>query len=109
MREAVFHDLSDSNDCCDPVQVAATWGAPELGGAMRLGAKIIELFRNPLVWIFFGLFLLVEYWNYQKTKVLDEVCELTGPHNVSALVPKTDREKLDSICLERELGSYENE
>jgi hypothetical protein len=76
---------------------------------MRFGDTIRNSLRNPLAWIFFGLLLLVEYWGYHNAEKLDQVCQLSGPHNLASIAPKTDRDILDSICIEWQLNPYNDE
>jgi hypothetical protein len=55
--------------------------------------------RSPVAWIFFALFVFAEYWSFQESGDIDKLCELTAPHNAAVGDPRTDREKLDSICI----------
>jgi hypothetical protein len=54
--------------------------------------------RNPAAWFLFALFLLVEYWNYQKGTQLDTVCEAVPHANVLPSIPKTPLQKAQAIC-----------
>jgi hypothetical protein len=64
--------------------------------------KIREELRNPVAWIFFALFVFAEYRNFQKGGDIDKFCELTGPHQATVGDPRTDRNKLDAICIAHE-------
>lgn len=78
------------------------------GNKMKLTDWIRDrVLRNPAAWFFFALFLLAEYWNYEKGKQLDRVCELTGPHEAVVAKPTTDREELGNICLSRGHDPFE--
>lgn len=61
--------------------------------------KIAESFeKNPLAWIFFVLFLLAEFWNYQKGVQLDKVCEGFPETTVIHEHPPTPLEEAKNIC-----------
>ena len=62
------------------------------------------LSHNPLAWplaLSVTAFAIAEFGNYERGRDLTRVCELTGPHDVISLHPKTDREEIDSICAAR--------
>jgi hypothetical protein len=61
--------------------------------------RIREECRNPVAWIFFALFVFAEIWSFQKGEDIDKLCELTAPHNATVGDLRTDRQKLDSICI----------
>ena len=64
--------------------------------------RLREELRNPVGWVFLALFVLAEYWNFQKGEDIDKLCELTGPHNATVGDPLTDRDRLDAICVAHE-------
>jgi hypothetical protein len=64
--------------------------------------RIREELRNPVGWVFLALFVLAEYWNFQKGEDIDKLCELTKPHNATVGAARTDRNRLDAICIAHE-------
>lgn len=78
---------------------------------MRRGLQWLKdsFIANPLAWLLFALFLIAEHANYQKGKLLDQVCELTGEHDAAYGNPATDREKLDTICVDRQPDPYDDD
>jgi hypothetical protein len=67
---------------------------------MKLADIRDRALRNPAVWILFVLFLLVGYWNYQKAKDLNRMCELTAEFRDVAN-PTPAQQELTNICLSR--------
>jgi hypothetical protein len=59
------------------------------------------IMTNPVAWFLFVLLVIAEYGNYQRGKELTRVCELSGPHDVFIEHPRTDRQELDNICINR--------
>ncbi len=51
--------------------------------------------------ILFGLFALTEFWNWQRGRTIDRLCELTDGHPMFYAHPATARQELDSICAGR--------
>jgi hypothetical protein len=71
------------------------------GGMIRIKDWISSLLQNPLAWVFFVLFLVAEYWNYEHIKQLDTVCEAVPYADLLPYDPKTDLEKAQVICEDR--------
>lgn len=70
---------------------------------MKLGAKFVASFqRNPVAWILFALLAFAEYRSYERSRQLDRVCELLGPHDVAVGFPGTAKEEIDNICINRQ-------
>jgi hypothetical protein len=67
----------------------------------RIRDWISGLLQNPLAWIFFILFLMAEYWNYERGAQLDTVCEAIPFADILPFNPKTDLEKAQVICDDR--------
>lgn len=61
---------------------------------------------NVVAWLLLAFLLLAVYDNHQKGELVDQVCDLTGPHDTAYDHPVTDREKLDTICFNREPSPY---
>ncbi|MGA7386483.1 MAG: hypothetical protein WBW99_00945 [Pseudolabrys sp.] len=57
-----------------------------------------RILQNPIALIFFVLFLMAEYWNYEKGTQLDTVCEAIPEPIVLHLNPKNAQEKAELIC-----------
>jgi hypothetical protein len=72
------------------------------GDVKHLGERIANSFaRNPLAWLLLALFLLAEYWNYQRGEELETVCEAVPYADLLPYQPKTDLEKAQVICDDR--------
>jgi hypothetical protein len=54
---------------------------------------------NVPAWIFFFLFVIAELGNYNHSKTITRLCELTGPHNVSVPHPRTAAQEIENICV----------
>jgi hypothetical protein len=67
----------------------------------RIKDWVLGLLQNPLPWVFFVLFLVAEYWNYEHSKQLDTVCEAVPYADLLPYNPKTDLEKAQVICDDR--------
>ena len=66
---------------------------------MRISKKIFDTFsHNPVAWFLLALFLLAEYWNYEKGVQLDIVCEAVPYADLLPVNPKIDLEKAQVIC-----------
>ena len=59
-------------------------------------------FPNPIAWLLLALFLLAEYWNYEKDVKLDTVCEAIPYADLLPYNPKTNLEKAQVICEDRQ-------
>lgn len=55
--------------------------------------------RSPAAWIWFALFLVAAASNYTFGRNLERVCDLTGPHILSAQQPQTVQQKVAAICI----------
>jgi hypothetical protein len=72
---------------------------------MNFAEKMREgFFKNPLALLLLLAFAIAEHANYQRSKELNRVCELTGPHDDWVAVPRNDREEIDKICISRAAG-----
>ncbi|PAY03368.1 hypothetical protein CK489_39625 [Bradyrhizobium sp. UFLA03-84] len=60
----------------------------------------LSFITHPLTWCLFALFLFVEYSNYQKGVTITRLCELTGNHEAGWAHPVTDKQELDTICVD---------
>ena len=58
--------------------------------------------RDPVRWVLLALLILATYGNYREGQDLAKVCELTGPHDVSAPHPLTTQQEITNICLKHE-------
>jgi hypothetical protein len=66
---------------------------------MKLADRLWSyFFLNPAAWFLLALFLLAEYWNYEKGVQLDTVCEAIPFADLLPFNPKTDIEKAQVIC-----------
>jgi hypothetical protein len=63
--------------------------------------KTSEWFQNIPAWIFFGLFIIAEFANYTNGRTVTRLCELTEPHDVALSHPRSARDEIDKICIER--------
>jgi hypothetical protein len=69
----------------------------------RVGDAISERFLgNPVAWFLLALFVLAEYWNYEKDVQLDTVCVAIPYADLLPYNPKTDLEKAQVICEGRQ-------
>lgn len=69
----------------------------------RVRDAISERFlRNPVAWFLLALFIVAEYWNYEHLKQLDTVCDAIEIPDVLPDYPRTDLEKAQAICEERQ-------
>jgi hypothetical protein len=57
-----------------------------------------RILLNPAAWFLFALFILAEYWNYEKGAKLDTVCEAITIPDVLPSNPETALEKAQVIC-----------
>ncbi len=55
--------------------------------------------RDPIRWVLLALLMLAIYGNYREGHDLVNVCELTGPHDVSVPLPQTTQQEIANICL----------
>lgn len=60
-----------------------------------------SVLRNPFAWVLFGMFVIAEYGNWQRGVELSRVCDLLGEHDVSVSNPRTARQEIDNICINR--------
>ena len=74
-------------------------GPEEMTWRAQLWNNVIA---NPFAWFLLVAFVAAEYGNWRLGEKLDRVCELTGRHDFAVTNPRTDREELDNICVERE-------
>ena len=74
-------------------------------GMSRLTTWFSESFvRNPAVWLLLGAFLLAEWGNWNRGAELSRVCQLLGDHDVSVAHPRTAKQEIDNICINRQSG-----
>jgi hypothetical protein len=64
--------------------------------------------QNPAAWFLLALFLLAEYFNYQKGMQLDAVCEAVPYADVLPSMAKTPLQKAQLICEARRDMGEEN-
>jgi len=55
--------------------------------------------RDPVRWVLLALLIFAVYHSYRQGDDLAQVCELTGPHDVSVPHPATPQEEITKICL----------
>jgi hypothetical protein len=55
--------------------------------------------RDPVRWVLLALLIFAVYHSYRQGDDLAQVCELTGPHDVSVSHPATTQEEITNICL----------
>jgi hypothetical protein len=55
--------------------------------------------RDPVRWVLLVLLIFAVYHSYRQGDDLAQVCELTGPHDVSVPHPATTQEEITNICL----------
>jgi len=64
-----------------------------------------SIIANPATWLFLLLFVVAEYWNFQHGKQLDVVCQAVPWADVLPNKPRTDLEKAQLICSNRQDSS----
>lgn len=60
------------------------------------------ILRNLIAWALLVALLFSEYSRYSLGLEIDNVCELTGPHDVMTGNPRNDRDRVDNICGPRQ-------
>jgi hypothetical protein len=58
--------------------------------------------RNPVAWFLLALLVAASYWNFEHLKELDAVCEAIEIPPLLPYEPKTDLEKAQAICADRQ-------
>jgi hypothetical protein len=54
--------------------------------------------RDILIFVLAGALAFSVYRQYEKGNELQQLCDLTAPHDVSVDQPTTPNQKIDSVC-----------
>jgi hypothetical protein len=75
----------------------------------HVGALREHAIRNPLVWLLLALFVIAEYNNYQRGKELSAVCDVLPYADALPARPRTDLEKAQAICENRQYDQFNDD
>jgi hypothetical protein len=67
-----------------------------------IGEIGFRLLQNYVSVVLCLLFVVAVYWNFRKVEEINRLCELIGYHFMSADQLRTNRERLDNICIAKE-------